>query len=75
MATRALLGGGALLRIESRPSRPLSFCEEDEWEEKVRVFKNQCALPQEWERAETKGEESWSRLFVRDVAVRKQGSP
>ena len=32
MATRPLIGGGASLRVESRPSRPLSFCEEDERE-------------------------------------------
>ena len=75
MAPRALIGGGALLRIESLPSRPLSLGEEDEGERKVRVFTNQCALPQERKRAEKKGEGSWSRLFVLNVEGRSPRSP
>jgi hypothetical protein len=55
-ATHALIGGGASLRVESLPSRPLSFLKRTGGK-KVRVFKNQCALPQERERAEKEGEE------------------
>jgi hypothetical protein len=51
------------------------FCEEDGRERKVRVFKNQCALPQERMRAEKKGEESWSRLFVLYVEERNPHTP
>jgi hypothetical protein len=53
----------------------LSVCEEEGRERKVRVFKNQCALPQERERAEKKGDESWSRLFVLNVKERNPRMP
>jgi hypothetical protein len=49
--------------------------EEDGRERKVRVFKNQCALPQERKRAEKKGDESWSRLFVLNVEERNPRTP
>ena len=74
MATHALIGGGASLRVESLPSRPLSFLKRTGGK-KVRVFKNQCALPQERERAEKKGDESWSRLFVLNVKERNPRMP
>ena len=51
------------------------FCEEDGREKKVRVFKNQCALPQERKRAEKKGDELWSRLFALSVEERSPRTP
>ena len=74
MATRAPIGGGALLRIESLPSRPLSFCEEDGRERRFGFLRTNAPCRRSG-RARKKGEESWSRLFVLDVAVRKRGSP
>jgi hypothetical protein len=57
MATRAPIGGGALLRIKSPSLSSSQLGEEDGRERKVRVFQNQCALPQERKRAEKKGDE------------------
>jgi hypothetical protein len=70
MATPALIGRGAFAphRISSLSSS--QFCEEDGRERKVRGFKNQCALPQERERAGKKGEGLWSRLVVLNVEER-----